>query len=310
MARKPRVHVKNAVYHVIMAGSPENPLFTSAKDRKWFLHYMAVGVERYGHQVLAYCLLKDQVNLVIKVGDTPLARIIQNLSFRYTRYFNNLFGHDGALFQGRYRSVLIDPSRYLLDLVRFVHFEPRRRRATADPTRFKASSYSVYVGDAEQAGLAIDPVLAGFGKNRKSAITAFKRFHAKGTESSDYENFVLGGGGARILGSKAFQKKMLKDRPRARPKTTLVETARHICRHEGVREAALKTDSRARDVSMIRQIIACVAVDMGIATLTEVADRYGRDLTTMSRNQRYFRDKMNTDGSLRKKIAGYQRALS
>jgi len=310
MARKPRVHVKNAVYHVIMHGPPNGSLFDSASDRNWFLHYLEVGIERYGHQVLAYCLLKNQVNLVIRVADIPLARIIQNLSFRYTRYVNNHYGQDGALFYGRYRGVLIDPERYLLDLVRYVHHEPKRQSRSADPARFKGSSYSAYLDDKKQPWLSKALVLDRFGKTRKSAIAAFKRFHAKSGDDQDETNFVLRGDGGRVLGSRSFVQKMLKVKPESKPKVTLPEVVRYVCRQEGVREAALKTDSRARDVSQIRQVIACVAVDLRAATLTEVADRYRRDLTTMSRNQRYFRDKMADDEMLQKKISRYQRDLS
>ena len=84
---------------------------------------------------------------------------------------------------------------------------------------------------------------------------------------------------------------------------TLTQLVRLVCREEGVKEAALKDESRARRQSQIRQIITYLAAEFDIASLTALADRFNRDLTTMSRNQRYFRDRLTEDGELQKRGA-------
>jgi len=63
---------------------------------------MQEGVERYGHRIHAFCLMSNHVHLVIQVGDVSLSRIMQNLSFRYTRWFNGRQKRTGHLFQGRF----------------------------------------------------------------------------------------------------------------------------------------------------------------------------------------------------------------
>jgi REP element-mobilizing transposase RayT len=88
MARKPRIYYPGAFYHVILRGNGGQDVFYSKKDRFYLYQLIEEGIERFGHQVHAFCLMTNHLHLVIQIGDIPLAKIIQNLSFRYTRYIN------------------------------------------------------------------------------------------------------------------------------------------------------------------------------------------------------------------------------
>ncbi|MBU0675034.1 MAG: transposase, partial [Proteobacteria bacterium] len=112
MARKPRIHYPGAFYHVMLRGNGGQNIFYSTADRSRFCLLMQEGVERYRHRIHAYCLMSNHVHLIIEVGTIPLSRIIQNLSFRYTRYINTKKKRIGHLFQGRYKSLLIDGDSY------------------------------------------------------------------------------------------------------------------------------------------------------------------------------------------------------
>jgi len=99
MARKPRVHYPTALYHVILRGNGGQEIFFSKEDRFRFYLLLQEGIERYGHRIHAFCLMTNHVHLAIQVGDITLARIIQNISFRYTRWVNWRGGRTGHLFQ-------------------------------------------------------------------------------------------------------------------------------------------------------------------------------------------------------------------
>ncbi len=81
MARKPRIHFPGAVYHVIPRGNAGQNVFFDDKDRCRFYLLMQEGLERYGHRVLAFCLLINHAHPAIQIGNVPLSRIMQNLSF-------------------------------------------------------------------------------------------------------------------------------------------------------------------------------------------------------------------------------------
>ncbi len=107
MARKPRIHFSGAFYHVILTGLDQQPVFKSVADRRYWESLVADGVGRFGHTIHAYCWAKNHVQMAIQVRDLPLSKVMQNLTFRYTRHFNATHGRKGALFHGRYKAIVM-----------------------------------------------------------------------------------------------------------------------------------------------------------------------------------------------------------
>ena len=126
MARRTRIHFKKAIYHVQLRAKKGQTLFRSVADRRAWESLVEDGCERFGHRIHAFSWLNNKVNLVIQVDEIPLSQIMQNLSFRYTRYVNRDLDRSGPIFEGRYRAVVVDPELYLTELVRYVHNEPVR----------------------------------------------------------------------------------------------------------------------------------------------------------------------------------------
>ena len=108
MARKSRVYYPGALYHVVLRGNGGQTIFFDDRDRTRFCFLAQEGIERFGHRIHAFCLMSNHVHLAIQVGDVSLSRILQNLSFRYTRWVNWRQSRTGHLFQGRYKAVLVD----------------------------------------------------------------------------------------------------------------------------------------------------------------------------------------------------------
>ena len=82
MARKPRLHVPGGVYHVMLRGNGGQAIFLSKKDRSVFYRLVEEGIERFGHRVHGCCLMGNHVHLLIQIGEVPLSRVMQNVSFR------------------------------------------------------------------------------------------------------------------------------------------------------------------------------------------------------------------------------------
>jgi len=113
MARKPRIHLDGALYHVMLRGNGGQSIFLSDEDRDAFEALVAQGVSRFGHRIHAYCCwMGNHVHLAIQVAETPLSKIMQNLAFRYTRWFNRREQRIGHLFQGRFKALLVDADSY------------------------------------------------------------------------------------------------------------------------------------------------------------------------------------------------------
>jgi len=108
MPRMSRIYLPQALYHVILHGNANESLFTSVADSQYFMTLLDEGVERFGHTIYAYCLMRDHVHLLIRMHKEPLSRSMHNLSSRYTRYFNVQHQRQGHLFHGRFKAILCE----------------------------------------------------------------------------------------------------------------------------------------------------------------------------------------------------------
>lgn len=310
MARKPRIHFAGAVYHVILKGLDDQLVFKNVTDRRAWEALVEDGVKRFGHSVHAYCWSKNHVQLAIQVQETPLAKIMQNLLFRYTRYFNKKNQREGALFHGRYKAILIEPDIYLNDLVRYIHNNPVRQGSSKSAAKAKWTSHAGYASAGDQPDwLTTATVLSSFGKSDKASRKAFTKFVEAGKDEGERTDLMRGSEGGRLLGGKQFTKKALKPVKEVKAGVTLNQLIKRVCREEGVKEAQLCNDSRARKESQIRQTIAYLAMELNVASLTSLANRFNRDLTTMSRNQRHFRDRLTDDAGLQKHVRSVRKQV-
>ena len=311
MARKPRIHFRGAVYHVLLRGLEGRPVFRSVGDRRTLEALAAEGTERFDHRIHAFCLMPDHVQLAVEVADAPLSRVMQNLSFRYTRHYNSQHGEDGPLFHGRYKAIVVDPEAYLVDLVRWIHNNPVRAGKAARARDFRWSSHGTYVATGEARGwVTTERVLERFGKTPGRAVAAFERFVDAGRDETARDDLMRGTDGGRLLGDARFRRKALRPPKPVEPPMSLARLVRLVCKEEGVKESALRDESRARRESAIRQTIAWLALEFDIASLTALADRFNRDLTTMSRNQRYFRDRLAEDSELARHVRRLRRLVA
>jgi hypothetical protein len=99
--------------------------------------------------------MPNHVHLLVRTGDTPLAKFMQGVQQSYTLRFNKIYGKVGHLFQGRYHAIICDSELYLLTLVRYIHLNPVRATLTATPEDYPYSGHRAYL--AGQSTTLMDP---------------------------------------------------------------------------------------------------------------------------------------------------------
>jgi len=114
-------------------------IFYNDEDRYHLYLLLQEGMSRYGHRIHGFCLMSNHVHLAVQVGEEPLSKIMQNLSFRYTRWVNRKQKRIGHLFQGRYKAILVEQDSYLLELVRYIHLNPVRAKMVRQPSAYSWS---------------------------------------------------------------------------------------------------------------------------------------------------------------------------
>jgi len=285
MARKPRLHVPGGVYHVMLRGNAGQDIFFADGDRAVFYLLVQEGIERFGHRVHGFCLMRNHVHLLIQVAQIPLSRAMQNLSFRYTRWINRQRGQVGHLFQGRYKALLVDADAYLLELVRYIHLNPVRAGLVADPVAYPWSGHRAYLGMVDIPWLHTEWVLGQFAQRLATARKRYAAFVAAGIEDGHRAEFHGGGDDARVLGEDAFVAQVLETPLASRP-PDLEAVVEYVCTRYETTEEALGGPSRTRRLAQARGTIGWLAMHTGAATLTDVARLFHRDIATLSQTVR------------------------
>jgi putative transposase len=144
MARVPRVDIGGEIYHVINRANARLPIFFKEKDYQLFESILLEAVIKYDMRLLAYCVMPNHFHLVLypqKDGD--LQKFMQWLSLTHTQRWhvqNRTIG-SGHLYQGRYKSFLIEKSPHLLTVIRYVERNPLRATLVKNIANWKFSSY-------------------------------------------------------------------------------------------------------------------------------------------------------------------------
>lgn len=147
MARLPRLTVPGYPHHIIQRGNNRQPIFTSAADREFFLALLAEAAQQFGVAVHAYVLMDNHFHLLATPQtDTALPQMMQAVGRRYVRYFNDAQHRSGTLWEGRYKSTLIEAERYLLACMAYIDLNPVRAGLVAQPRDYHWSSHGHYVG--------------------------------------------------------------------------------------------------------------------------------------------------------------------
>ena len=144
MARQWRIEFPDAFYHVLSRGNGGQNIFLSDKDRHIFLDLVQDFSERFNIEVYTYVLMGTHYHLLLKTPDANLSKGMQWFGTTYTRRFNLLNAKSGHLFQGRFKSILVENDAYLLRLSCYIHRNPLRAGIVDRLAEYKWSSYLHY----------------------------------------------------------------------------------------------------------------------------------------------------------------------
>ena len=147
MARLPRLTLPGYPHHIIQRGNNRQAIFTTTADYQALLSLIDVHAKKFGVDVHAYVLMSNHFHLLATPQtDTGLPQMMQAVGRSYVRYFNDLQGRTGTLWEGRYRSTLIQTDRYLLACMAYIDLNPVRAGMVAQAADYPWSSHGHYIG--------------------------------------------------------------------------------------------------------------------------------------------------------------------
>jgi len=149
MPRPLRIEYENAYYHIMNCGKGRQHIFHGKEYFVAFLQTLSLSEahQRFGLQILCYCLMNNHYHLLVKTPEGNLGRAMRHINGLYTQRYNRLKKTDGSLFRGRYKAILVEDDNYQLQLSRYIHRNPLGARMHNKLESHIWSSYPNYISN-------------------------------------------------------------------------------------------------------------------------------------------------------------------
>ena len=147
MARLARVSVPGYPYHVIQRGNNRQRIFATDADRVLMCDLLSENATRFDVAIHAYVLMDNHFHLLLTPSTADgLPKMMQAVGRRYVRYFNDVQQRSGTLWEGRYKSALVQTERYLMACMVYLDLNPVRAGLVSRPQDHRWSSHAHYAG--------------------------------------------------------------------------------------------------------------------------------------------------------------------
>ncbi len=175
MPRKPRFIIPGVPIHIVQRGHSKEPVFFEDNDYQAYLGWLDEAATRYACEIHAYCLMSNHIHLLITPSDkTGITRMMQYIGRYYVPYINQTYGTSGSLWEGRYKSNLINSEQYLLTCMRYIELNPVRAKMVRTPAQYRWSSYRHNGQGKDDSLITPHALYSALGKSKLSRITAYK----------------------------------------------------------------------------------------------------------------------------------------
>ncbi|MCM8783323.1 MAG: transposase [Candidatus Omnitrophica bacterium] len=187
MPRAPRVYFPGAVFHIIQRGNNQQEIFLDDKDYWHYLKLLLEAKKEFGVLVYGYVLMPNHIHLILETpNENPISEIMKFIGGSYAIYFNKKYNRVGHLFQGRFKSILVEKESYLLELSRYLHLNPVKAGLAKSPEAYKWTSFNIYTGEKRDLLVDTNFILDLFNfKDEEEKRVAYKLFVLEGIKELD-----------------------------------------------------------------------------------------------------------------------------
>jgi putative transposase len=220
MARLPRLTLPGYPHHLIQRGNNRQLIFASTADYQYLLGLLFENAKKFSVAVHAYVLMENHFHLLATPGsENGISRLMQAVGRSYVRYFNDLHGRSGSLWEGRYRSTLIEADQYLLLCMAYLDLNPVRAGKVAQAQDYAWSSYGHYAGMRSDKLVTPHALFWTLGNTPFAREAAYVERVSAGVNSQQQLALTESALSGWALGSENFVAELQKNTPRRVQKT-------------------------------------------------------------------------------------------
>ncbi|MBM4054330.1 MAG: hypothetical protein FJ264_06610 [Planctomycetes bacterium] len=321
MARPLRIQYEDALYHVTCRGNERKAIFRDDHDKNVFLELLNDGLKTYHIILYCYVLMDNHFHLLLETPLANLSEFMRWFNITYTSHYNRRHKRTGHLYQGRYKSILVEKKSYLHIVSRYIHVNSVRTKQEGKLPflekkkylkNYPWSSLLGYINDARRSSIIeYTRVLEQYGgDNEKGRKLYWETICNDISTGIDIKEKVIGGS---ILGSDTFIKwareKFLPAKSREIPAVRRLK--KYTAKEEIIAALCKETEKSFDEIKQERGIIRQVAMDLfyrvGGLSGTEIGEMMGIDYSTVSQCRKRLRERLKGDQHLSQMIERVER---
>ncbi len=307
MARPYRLQAEHCFYHITSRGDDRKKIYVSDRDYEKFLEYISLAKAKFNFHVYAYCLMTNHYHLLLETTQANISKIMHYINGSYTTYYNIKRKRSGHVFQGRFKSLVVDKDSYFLELSRYIHLNPVKAKIAETPQAYRWSSYLGYL-DKKDPLLDLDRIKQCLSMDKNK----YRQFVLQGIgkPTDPFKNVYAG----FFLGSALFIKEKLRD---LKDQSQSKEIAYREDISEGVdidlitNEVASRYHKKTEELYaskkkpiFAKKVAICLAKRLTHLTNAEIGARFGITYSAVSKAAGDVERLMGQDKDVKREVAG------
>lgn len=225
MARLPRLDLPGIPLHIVQRGNDRQPCFACPADYRSYCQELREAACKHDCAVHAYVLMTNHVHLLVTPQTTGgVPRMMQAIGRRYVGAFNARYRRTGTLWEGRYKSALVDSDAYLLTCYRYIELNPLRAGMVLQPGDYPWSSYRSNALGEHDPALTPHPRYLSLGADPDIRLRAYRQLFRDALTDSDVDALRAHTRQNKAFGNDRFRKhiealvgRSMEIKPRGRP---------------------------------------------------------------------------------------------
>lgn len=205
MPRRARIALAGVPLHIIQRGNNRQACFFTDDDYRFYLDLLSQCVQHAGCAVHAYVLMTNHVHLLLTPREADAAgRLMKLLGQRYVQHVNRLYRRSGTLWEGRFRSCIVQDEAYLLGCSRYIELNPVRAGMVAHPAEYPWSSYRANAQGEANGLVEVHQLYAALGRRAQERQEAYRELFRHGIEPGLVDEIRRATNGNFALGNECF----------------------------------------------------------------------------------------------------------
>ncbi len=323
MARPLRIQYPGALYHVTNRGNERKAIFKDDDDRREFLKILSQSIDTYGVIIHAFVLMNNHWHILPQTPLGNLAEFMRHFNITYTSHYNRRHKRVGHLYQGRYKSFLVEKDSYLSKVSRYIHLNPIRVSVTKREAlekrlhslwNYKWSSLPGYISKTRKLDFVeYDCVLAEYGGDNRSGRLRYKKQLPEDLRAGqDIKEKIVG---QSILGNDDFiewVRNTFLESKKDRERPSVRKIHRYLSQEEVLTIVEAKTGSKdvIHSTGTTRQIVMTALYKYAGLNNREIGDLLGLDYSTVSQGRKRLLNKVAKDKQLKLSVEVIEGELS